>query len=122
MLTRPVETWVADDRQRWSAKISLSFLDLYFWVAVVAVLDVLVTWFILELGGSELNPIADYMIQRAGFLGISLLKIGSLFVVLMAVELLSQRRLRLARRLTVFWLAMWTFPPLFGAMQLWQLI
>ena len=122
MFSRPISTTAGGAPPVAPARLEVPFRSLYPWVFVVAALDVMMTCAVLEAGGVEMNPIADYVLQRAGSFGLLLQKLACLLVVLAAIELLSMRRARLARMLAVVWTAAWTFPPLFALLQIWQWI
>jgi hypothetical protein len=72
---------------------------IYPWFVVVAFLDILTTWIILNLGGSELNPLAARAIAVAGVAGMVLLKLAVVVLVLVICECVGRARTRTGRRL-----------------------
>lgn len=63
----------------------------YPWLLLLAAMDVMLTWLILELGGSELNAIADRVIQAAGLPGMLALKFSTILVVVGICEVVGRR-------------------------------
>lgn len=84
-------------------------------------LDILLTWLILHLGGQEVNAIAQAAIVFAGHWGLIALKMVSIALVIVICEYIGRRdaqRQTLARRLATFAIAVSAFPPTFAVMQL----
>jgi hypothetical protein len=65
---------------------------LYPWLLLVAALDVMLTWVILELGGEEVNAVARAAIEWGGLPGMLLLKFCGIVVVIVACEVAGRRK------------------------------
>jgi hypothetical protein len=71
----------------------------YPWFLLLACLDVLLTWIVLGLGGTEANLLAARVIEAAGLPGMVLLKVAAVGVVLLICERLAMLRPDCGRRL-----------------------
>lgn len=72
---------------------------LYPWLLLVAAMDVMFTWLILELGGEELNAVARAVIETAGLPGMLLLKFCGIVLVIVVCEVAGRRKESTGRRL-----------------------
>jgi hypothetical protein len=72
---------------------------LYPWLVGLAVLDVLVTWLVLGMGGREINFVARAVIDLGGVPGMAFLKLVTLIIVLGVCEYVGRREHRVGRRL-----------------------
>ena len=75
--------------------------NLYFYLIFVSALDVLFTRVILFFGGTEVNPIADFIIVHWGRLGMSIFKFIIVGFVIIACEFIARRKPRTSRRLAI---------------------
>lgn len=64
----------------------------YVWFIFVSSMDVMLTWMILLFGGSEVNPIADYFIQRGQLVGMIVYKFSIMLFVIMVCEIIGRLR------------------------------
>ncbi len=71
----------------------------YKWFVFISALDVILTWFILLLGGSEVNHLADAVIANAGLQGILIYKFCLVLLVVMICEIVGRRRPWVGRNL-----------------------
>ena len=90
----------------------------YKWFVFISALDVVLTWFILLLGGSEVNPVADAVIAHAGLRGILIYKFCLVLVVVLACEVIGRRRPWLGRNLARVAIAITALPVLLSIAQL----
>ena len=94
--------------------------DLYAWYILAATLDIIVTHQILhEFQGSEVNKLADALIQRFGVAGMIGLKYSSIVIVLAVCEFVGRRHDRLGRRLAIAAICISAFPVGVGLLQIW---
>lgn len=66
--------------------------DEYIWLVVVSVLDIMCTMVILALGGREVNPIAEHVLQAAGVSGIVFLKFAMVSLVICICEYITRQQ------------------------------
>ena len=57
--------------------MGVRFPNLYLWLVFLSALDVVLTRVILYFGGTEVNPVADWVIVQWGQMGLSLFKFAS---------------------------------------------
>jgi hypothetical protein len=101
--------------------VNVLYPNLYAWYILAATLDIVVTHTILHhLGGSEVNRIADALIQKFGVLGMVGLKYSSILLVVTICEIVGRRSVRLGRRLAVAAIAISVFPVGVGLLKVWQ--
>lgn len=94
--------------------------NLYAWYILAATLDIIVTHQILhEFKGSEVNKLADLLIQRYGVVGMIGLKYSSIVLVVLVCEYVGRAHLRLGRRLAIAAIVISSLPVGIGLLQLW---
>ena len=71
----------------------------YAWVVFFCAVDAMMTWIILELGGSELNGVAAAVIQWGGLWAMLAFKFGLAVIAIVCCEEVGRRRYRTGRRL-----------------------
>ncbi|MFP4145158.1 MAG: DUF5658 family protein [Phycisphaeraceae bacterium] len=64
----------------------------YAWFVLISALDIMLTWVILHLGGREVNPVAEWVIQTADLYGIIGLKLGVVVLVVAVCETLGRKK------------------------------
>lgn len=84
----------------------------------ISALDVVLTWFILLLGGSEVNVLADAVIAFAGLKGILIYKFCLVVFVVLICEVVGRRRLGVGRNLARLALAVTALPVILSVAQL----
>ncbi len=86
----------------------------------LASLDVLLTWLILSMGGTELNQIAAWVFDQHGVAGATFFKFTTVLVVLLTCEFLGHRppEARIARRLAHLAVAISVIPVMVGVIEL----
>lgn len=92
----------------------MAFPDHYCWLVLVGTLDILITYLILRLGGTEANPIARLSLDLLGHWGLILVKFPSLIVVVGICEWLAVRRATLGKRVADWSVAVSCFPVVYG--------
>ncbi len=86
---------------RWRA--AAAFPDQYAWLVFVSAMDLMLTWLILQLGGREVNPVADWILAAAGHGGLVVFKFAVVVFVILVCEFIARRQWRTARELA--WVA-----------------
>ncbi len=86
-------------RARAAANLPLLYPNHYAWYILAGTLDIIVTHFILRLGGEELNGLADHLIERFGVWGLIGLKYGTVVLVVLICEAVGRVRPRWGRAL-----------------------
>lgn len=81
-------------------------------------LDIMLTWVIMHLGGTEVNPIANAAIAALGHWGLILIKLASIITVVAVLQILAQRNNEHARQLATVAIAIAAFPPAYALIQL----
>jgi len=90
----------------------------YKWFVYLSVFDVLLTWFIVLLGGSEVNVLADAVIATAGLKGILIYKFCLVILVIVSCEVIGRRRPLLGRRVAHWSIAVTAIPVVLSILQL----
>lgn len=83
----------------WFSIPPMLFPGPYKWFVYASALDVLLTWLILLLGGSEVNVLADAVIAFSGLRGILIYKFCLVVLVVVICEIVGRRRPRVGRNL-----------------------
>jgi hypothetical protein len=86
----------------------------YRWVILFAALDVICTWIILALGGSELNLLARKVIEAGGLPAMLAYKFALIALVLVICEHIGRLREDTGRRLARAAILLNAFPVLVG--------
>lgn len=86
----------------------------------LASLDILLTWVILGLGGTEMNKVAAWIFDQHGVTGATFFKFATVLVVLLTCEFLGHRppEERVARRLALLAVAVSVVPVMVGVIEL----
>ncbi len=90
----------------------------YKWFVFISASDVVLTWFILLLGGTEVNVIADAVIANAGLQGILIYKFCLVVLVVMICEIVGRRRPGVGRNLARAAIAIAALPVVLSIAQL----
>lgn len=94
------------------------FPQLYVWLVLVSSLDVIFTTIILYLGGHEVNPVADALLDRWGLFGLIGLKFVAISVAIVICEWIGRMRYTTGRRLAEWAIAISVIPVVVAASQL----
>lgn len=90
----------------------------YRWAIFAASLDIICTWFILALGGAELNGVARRVIEAGGLPAMVAFKFAIVAAVFIICEFIGRRKHDTGRRLAAAAVALNCFPAVVGASQL----
>ena len=90
----------------------------YKWFVFFSAVDVVLTWFILLLGGTEVNVLADAVIGYAGLKGILIYKFCLAILVVLQCEVIGRRRPRVGRNLARVAVAITSVPVILSIAQL----
>lgn len=63
----------------------------YVWFVFLSTMDVLMTFIVLWFGGRETNGVANWVLQRFGFVGITLFKFALVIVVIVLCEIVGRK-------------------------------
>lgn len=75
------------------------FPNAYVWFVFLSSLDVMLTWAILKRDGTEVNPIAAYVIELWGLNGAIAFKFSLMIFVIIVCEIVGQKRPSAGKRL-----------------------
>ena len=92
--------------------------ELYSWYVFASALDVLFTWRILRAHGTEVNVLADWIIQHHDLPGLAVFKFATVVVVLLICEIVGRRRYETGAKLARWAVALSAFPVVIGAAHL----
>lgn len=73
--------------------------NLYLWLIFVSTLDVILTRVVLFFGGTEVNPLADWVLGHFGRMGMSIFKFLIVAFVIIVCEYIGRRSWTTAHRL-----------------------
>ena len=90
----------------------------YLWFVLVSALDIMLTWVILVLGGTEVNFIADAVIKHSGHIGIILYKFCLVIFIVVNCEIIGRRRPDTGRKLAEWSVAIGAIPVELSVIQL----
>ena len=92
------------------------------WLVIASVLDFMLTFVILGLGGLEVNPTALAVIQSGGFQLLIIYKFSLLCIIITICEGLRKRDEAKSQMLVRLALMVWFIPPAFASLQIFLLI
>jgi hypothetical protein len=107
---------------RSSTSPEVLFPQQYKWFIVLATLDVTLTWAVLQMGGREANPFAEYILVRWGMPGLIGLKFAVVGLVVCTCELIGRKRFFTAQRLAEWAVALNSIPVILGVVQIYAAI
>jgi len=90
----------------------------YEWYAILAFLDIVLTWSVLRLGGAEANWIAQAAVQAWGVWGLIWIKAITVVAVVMIAEYVGRRRPGLGWGLAALAVALNLLPVVIGGSHL----
>lgn len=88
----------------------MRYQNTYVWLLLAASLDIILTWTVLFLGGSEVNWLADRVLDKYHFPGMIVFKLGLVVFVILMCEFIGRMRDKTGRRLA-FWAVVINFFP-----------
>ena len=109
------------DRTRpagWANGQEVLYPQPYLWFVFLSALDVMLTWCILTLDGSELNPVARLVIIHGDLYGLVVYKFVLVALVLLICEFVGRRRPRIGRAVSVFAVTVTALPVAMSLMLL----
>jgi hypothetical protein len=83
---------------------------LYVWYVFISTMDLILTWIILHIGGSEENFLADWVIARFDLPGVVVFKYGLVLMVISICEIIGRNSYRRGKHLGE-WAVGLTFIP-----------
>ena len=90
----------------------------YKWFILISAVDLVLTWFILLLGGKEVNVLADAVIAHTGLGGLITYKFCLVILVVLICEIVGRRRPQLGRKLARWSVAITCVPVVLSLAQL----
>lgn len=94
----------SDDHRRelsWFSLPPMRYPSLYCWLVLVSSMDIMLTWVILERGGTEVNPVARLIIDSWSLPGAILFKFSLTLFVIIVCEIAGRDRDRVGRGLAL---------------------
>lgn len=102
--------------------MGVHFPNLYLWLVFLSALDVVLTRVILYFNGTELNPLAAWIIARGGQLGMSLFKFAIVAFVIIICEYTARVDTKMSRRLALAGCVITAVPVIWSSYLLFSLI
>lgn len=99
---------------RWGAATAMRYPNAYVWLMFVSALDVMLTWRILETGGTEVNPLAAAVIESWGLPGAIAFKFSLMVFVIVVCEVAGRSRDFLGRGLAYLAVAVSSIPVMYS--------
>ena len=107
--------WIQSTGVRDSSRVVvLETRRIYEWVVLLGLLDVLLTWCVMQLGAEEANHVAAAVVREFGPIGLVMTKLVALLGFVSMCELVSRRRPETARMLAVSALVIGLVPVVVG--------
>lgn len=88
----------------------MMFPNAYTWLLLFSAMDIMLTWVILRMGGSEVNAIADAVIGRYGLTGAIVFKFALVLVFVLICEVVGRLRVTSGRTLSRVGVGIAAFP------------
>jgi len=83
-------------------RLTALYPNSYVWFVFVSAMDIMLTWLIKEKGGTEVNPIANWVIENWYLTGAIVFKFGLVVFVIMICEFVGRRERRTGLALAIF--------------------
>lgn len=103
-----------DHRLSWLRTRPVRYPNSYVWFVFFSALDVMLTWAILAYGGTEGNPIAEFVITRWGLPGAIAFKFSLMIFVIIICETVGRVNDRSGGRLAVLAVIISVLPVVFS--------
>ncbi len=91
----------ADSIRHAATRRPMRYPRAYVWLIFAAAMDIMLTWTILQLGGSEVNPLADWIIRQGGHFGMVVFKLATTLFVILICEFIGGHEEKTGRQLAV---------------------
>ena len=114
----PVGGPSARRRLGWFSVPHMLYQTAYKWFVYISALDVILTWFILLVGGEEVNWLADVVIAHAGLKGILIYKFCLVVLVVLICEVVGRRKPWVGRKLAGLAIVITALPVVLSVVQL----
>ncbi len=98
--------------------LQMRYPGLYILFVLLAALDLAFTWTILRIGGTEINPVAEGVVEHGGLPGIVIFKTALVLLIIVMCEVIGQRRRHVGRRLASVCVAVTAVPVMSACAQL----
>jgi hypothetical protein len=92
--------------------------DLCVWFVFLSTLDVMLTWIMLHWGGSEVNALANWIIDRWDIFGLVAFKFGFVTLVICMIHVIARLSTSAARHVAEWAVALATMPVVLALVQL----
>ena len=96
-------------------RIGVHFPNLYLWLVFLSALDVVMTRIILYFGGIEVNPVAKWVIEIGGQMGMSLFKFFIVAFVILVCEYAATLDVKTAKKLAIAGCCITALPVLWSS-------
>ena len=106
----PAKSTPTRRRIGWFSMPAMLYPKSYKWFVLFSAADIVLTWFILQLGGTELNVIADSVLATGGLRAIVIYKFSLAVAVVLICEVVGRRRPRKGRNLALAAVAIAALP------------
>jgi hypothetical protein len=107
-----------DDDLGWLSLPPMRYPNEYVWFLLVCTMDIALTWVILNVDGTEVNPIAALVIEHWGLPGAVGFKFALTLFVIVSCEIVGRQRDRLGRLLIRFGILVAALPPAYSILLL----
>ena len=114
MMTEHIGNSLGPQPPGWMSVPNLRYPYEHLAFVAVSSLDVILTWLILALGGSEVNPIAALVIHEWGLTGAILFKYSLTLFVVIVCEVVGRTKERTGRALAGVAIAISSLPVLYS--------
>ncbi len=94
----------------------------YTWFVFLSALDLMFTWVLILLGGAEVNPIADAVLQHGGLPGLVVFKFALVMLIVVLCEWATRRSPRTGFKLAEWSVAITAIPVVVSATLLWSAV
>ena len=102
----------------WFSMPAMLYPRAYKWFVIFSAADIVLTWFILQLGGTEVNAIADAVIATGGLKAILIYKFSLTVAVVLICEVIGRRKPNKGRRLSQIAVVVAALPVVLSIAQL----
>lgn len=92
----------------------------YAWFVFLSALDLMLTWVLILQGGSEINPIADAVLQRGGLASLTVFKFAIVMLVIVICEWATRSQPRTGFKLAEWAVAITAVPVAVSFALLWS--
>ncbi|QQE11099.1 hypothetical protein JD969_16590 [Planctomycetota bacterium] len=109
------ETNVINQLAKKMGQPDVAYPNYYVWLVLVSSLDIMMTWIILFVGGSEANPIAESVINMWGLGGMIAFKFALVIFFIVMCEWISRKKKETGRLLASCGIMISAFPSILAA-------